>query len=192
MPWIQFAEGFIGATEISESSTFSITPTFPALRAHQNEHRHLPHVPTAEQFLHLPSFQPYYHFGEICPFGPKPPAGATVRHHAVSHPHLMGCTGGDVHENKQKNNKSGVGVRGHTGKQRLKRVCNVFNSIWRLLHIARLWLCLAGPSVSAPGVSREHLQVTLRFPCPCLGMTKQDMLSRIPPVTGENESPFHF
>lgn len=39
MPQIQFAEVFIGATEISRTSTFNITVTFPARRAHQDRHR---------------------------------------------------------------------------------------------------------------------------------------------------------
>lgn len=93
---------------IQYHTDFSCTHSTPG-----RAQRHLPHVPTAEQFPHLPSFKPYYHLGEICPFGPKPPAGAAVRHHAVSHPHLMGHTGGDGHENKQKNKKSGWGEGTH-------------------------------------------------------------------------------
>lgn len=90
-------------------------------------------------------------------------------------------------ESKERNNKSGVEVMGDMGWT------DALNSRLQLLHIARLQLCMAGSSLSVLGVSRSHLQVTMRHFClTYAGMTKQDVFSRFPLSTGENESPFYF
>lgn len=60
----------------------------------------------------------------------------------------------------------------------LRRVCNTLHSRHRLLHIARLRLCLSGPSVSVLEVSRSHLQIplTLVFPYLCRYSKARDVL----------------
>jgi len=43
----------------------------------------------------------------------KPPVRAAVKHHGMSHPHLMGHRGGN--ENRERKSKSGAGAVGHVG-----------------------------------------------------------------------------